>query len=275
MSQRLAGKIAIVTGAGQGIGQAIAVTLSRHGAAVVAVDMNQQAAEKTVATCPGEALALACNVTDSASVAAVIAHCEERFGPLDILVNNAGIGQAPGDGSDLYQQRMAERGAQLARGETPTVHADHTIDMGDEGWRAVMDVNINGTFYCCREALRVMSRSNIAGSIINVSSTSALCGDGGAHYCASKAAILGLTKSLAQEVGARGIRVNAIAPGPTLTPAMAGISREWQQQIAQSVLLDRLAEPEEIANVALFLASEESSYFTGQTLCANGGMYLL
>ncbi|MBN7796509.1 SDR family NAD(P)-dependent oxidoreductase [Parahaliea mediterranea] len=275
MTQRLAGKVAIVTGAGQGIGRAIAVTLSREGAAVVAVDMNRQAVEDTAAACPGEALALTCNVTDSAEVAAVFARCEERFGRLDILVNNAGIGQAPGDGSDLYQQRMAERGAQLARGETPTVYADHTIDMGDEGWLAVMNVNINGTFYCCREALRLMSRLDIAGAIVNISSTSALCGEGGAHYCASKAAILGLTKSLAQEVGARGIRVNAVAPGPTRTPAMAGISREWQDQIARGVLLERLAEPEEIANAVLFLASGEGSYCTGQTLCANGGMHLL
>jgi 3-oxoacyl-[acyl-carrier protein] reductase len=205
----------------------------------------------------------------------VFKQVEDKFGRLDILVNNAGIGQAPGDGSDLYQQRMAERGAQLAAGETPTVYADHTIDMGDEGWLAVMNVNINGAFYCCREALRIMSRLNIAGSIVNISSTSALCGEGGAHYCASKAAILGLTKSLAQEVGPRGIRVNAIAPGPTMTPAMESISEEWRQQIAASVLLNRLADPVEIANTVLFLASDESSYFTGQTLCANGGMYLL
>jgi len=275
MSRRLENRVAIVTGAGQGIGRAIATTLSRHGASVVALDVNTAAVGETVAQFSTEGLALACNVTDSRDVAAAFAQCVAHFGRLDILVNNAGIGMAAGDGSDLYQQRMAQRAAQLAAGEAPSVYADHTIDMEDAGWARVMDVNINGTFYCCREALRIMSRMQIAGSIVNLSSTSALCGEGGAHYCASKAAIIGLTKSLAREVGARGIRVNAIAPGPTLTPAMAGISEEWQRQIASGVLLNRLAEPEEIASTVLFLAGDDSSYFTGQTLCANGGMYLL
>jgi 3-oxoacyl-[acyl-carrier protein] reductase len=275
MAGRLSNKVAVVTGAGQGIGQAIARALSAEGAVVVAVDLKQAVADATVASMDNEGLALACDVADSSSVIDCFKQVEARFGRLDILVNNAGIGMAAGDGSDIYQQRMAERAAQLAAGETPTVYADHTIDMADEGWLAVMNVNINGTFYCCREALRLMSRHNTAGSIINISSTSALCGEGGAHYCASKAAILGLTKSLAQEVGARGIRVNAVAPGPTMTPAMAGISEQWQQQIAAGVLLGRLAQPEEIAQTAVFLASDDSSYYTGQTLCANGGMYLL
>lgn len=275
MAARLEGRVALVTGAGQGIGRAIAQALSAEAAIVVAVDLSEAIAAQTVASLSGEGLALACNVTDSASVVAVFQQLEQRYGRLDILVNNAGIGMAEGDGSEAYQQRMAERGAQLAAGIVPTVYADHTIDMNDEGWLAVMNVNINGTFYCCREALRIMSRLNIAGSIINISSTSALCGEGGAHYCASKAAILGLTKSLAQEVGARGIRVNAVAPGPTLTPAMEAISEEWRQQIAQGVLLGRLAEPEEIAKTVVFLAGDDSSFYTGQTLCANGGMHLL
>jgi len=272
---KLENRVAIVTGAGQGIGAAIAQALAAEGARVAVVDLSADAAAATAATLATEGMGLDCNVSNSAEVAETVAAVVTTWGGLDILVNNAGIGMAPGDGSEQYQQRMAERGAQLASGETPTVFADHTIDMEDRGWLAVMDVNINGTFYACREALRVMSGRNIAGSIINVSSTSALCGEGGAHYCASKAAILGLTKSLAREVGARGIRVNAIAPGPTATPAMAGISEEWRRQIAAGVILERLAEPEEIARTAVFLASDDSSYYTGQTLCANGGMHLL
>ncbi|MDG0980319.1 MAG: SDR family oxidoreductase [Halieaceae bacterium] len=272
---RLEDKIAIVTGAGQGIGRAIATTLSKHGATVVAVDLNLVSVQETVAGFSTAGLALACNVGNSAEVTAVVAAASERFGKIDILINNAGIGMAPNDGSDVFQQRMAQRAAQFAAGETPTVYADHTIDMQDEGWLAVMNVNINGTFYFCREVLKVMSAQNRSGSIVNISSTSALNGEGGAHYCASKAATLGLTKALAQELGARGIRVNAVAPGPTDTPAMAGISQEWRTQIAQAVLLNRLADPAEIANAVLYLASDESSYVTGHTLCANGGMHLL
>ncbi len=272
---RLDEKIAIVTGAGQGIGRAIATTLSHHGATVVAVDLNLESVQETVAGFAVPGLALACNVGNSAEVASVVAETTKRYGQIDVLVNNAGIGMAPNDGSDLFQQRMAQRAAQFAAGETPTVYADHTIDMQDDGWLAVMNVNINGTFYFCREVLKVMSAQNKTGSIVNISSTSALNGEGGAHYCASKAAILGLTKALAQELGARGIRVNAVAPGPTDTPAMAGISEEWRTQIAQAVLLNRLAQPSEIANAVLYLASDESSYVTGHTLCANGGMHLL
>ena len=275
MAGRLQDRVALVTGAGQGIGRAIAQALAAEGAQLVVVDLNEAAAAATVQSLAGGGLAMSCNVADSANVADLFQRIEDEYGRLDILVNNAGIGMAEGDGSELYQQRLGQRSAQLAAGETPSVFADHTIDMTDEGWLAVMDVNINGTFYCCREALRLMSRHNTRGSIINVSSTSAFCGEGGAHYCASKAAILGLTKSLAQEVGARGIRVNAMAPGPTLTPAMAGISEQWRQQIAQGVLLGRLAQPQEIAQTAVFLASDDSSFYTGQTLCVNGGMYLL
>ena len=272
---RLNNKIAIVTGAGQGIGRAIAQTLATQGATVVAVDLNLSAVEETALNFPQAGIAIACNVGNSAEVAAVVAKVEAEYGRIDVLVNNAGIGQAPNDGSDLYMQRLGARAEAFAKGEAPTVYADHTIDMQDDGWLAVMNVNINGTFYFCRDVLKVMSRLNQTGSIINISSTSALNGEGGAHYCASKAAILGLTKALAQEVGARGIRVNAVAPGPTDTPAMSSISEEWRQQIAQAVLLNRLADPSEIANAVAFLASDESSYVTGHTLCANGGMHLL
>lgn len=274
MSQRLAGKIAVVTGAGQGIGQAIALALSKEGARVVVVDLTLEATTQTMSLLPGEGRALTCDVANSASVSSVFQQVEEEYGRVDILVNNAGIGSAPGDGFDLYQQRKAQRNAQLAKGEKPTVFADHTIDMGDDGWQTLLNVNLNGTFYCCREALKIMTKHDIAGSIINLSSTSAFTGESGVHYCASKAGILGLTKGLAEELGARGIRVNAIVPGPTLTNALLSISEEWRQSMAQGVPLKRLAQPEEIANTAVFLASDESSYFTGQSLCANGGWYM-
>ncbi len=274
MTQRLEEKVAVVTGAGQGIGQAIALALSANGATVVVVDLNTEASEETMAGLSGEGMALACNVADSASVKVVFEQVEKKYGRLDILVNNAGIGGAKGDGFGRYMKRKAERSEQIARGEEPTVFADHIIDMSDEGWQAVLNVNLNGAFYCCREAVKVMIRHGIQGSIINLSSTSAFNGESGAHYCASKAGILGLTKSLAEELALRGIRVNAIVPGPTMTKALMGASPEWREEMAQGVPMKRLAQPEEIAGTAIFLASEESSYYTGQSLCANGGWYM-
>ncbi len=277
MSTRLANKVALVTGAAQGIGQAIAVRLASEGAALAVADISLDALSQTVKQIEeagGKVIAKVCDVTSSHSVADLFAAVNESYGRLDILVNNAGIGTAPNDGFDLYQQRMARRNAQLQAGETPDVFADHITDMQDEGWQKVVNVNLNGAFYCCREAVRTMAAQNIAGSIINIASTSAVSGEGGVHYCASKAAILGLSKSLAMEVAARNIRVNAICPGPTNTPIMANISDEWKQAMVAAIPMGRMGEPMEIANTALFLASDESSAFTGQTLMANLGTYL-
>lgn len=276
-SRRLQDKVAIVTGAAQGIGQAIAIRLAEEGAALAVADVSLDALSDTVKQIEdagGRVIAKVCDVTASASVVELFTAVTENYGRLDILVNNAGIGTAPNDGFDLYQQRMADRSAQLHKGETPTVFADHITDMQDEGWQHVVNVNLNGAFYCCREAVRVMAAQGVAGSIINIASTSAVSGEGGVHYCASKAAILGLTKSLAMEVSARNIRVNAICPGPTNTPIMANISDEWKQSMVAAIPMGRIGEPLEIANTALFLASDEASAFTGQTLMANLGTYL-
>lgn len=273
---RLKDKAAIVTGAGQGIGRAIAQNLGAEGARVAALDLDAETARATAETIEGErGRGWACNVADSEDVTRVFSEVVADLGGLDIVVNNAGIGQAAGDGFDLFQERLGERMSQMQRGEEPTVFADHTIDMGDTGWQSVVDVNLNGAFYACREALRNMTRNGTAGSIVNISSTSAYSGEGGAHYCATKAAVLGLTRSLAQEVGPRGIRVNAVVPGPTDTPAMAGIPQDWRDAMAQNLPLQRLAQPDEIARAAVYLATDDASFVTGQALCANGGMYML
>lgn len=273
---KLQNQVALITGAGQGMGRATAELFAREGAKVVAVDINEAAAGATIAGLAGaDHSAHACDVADSAAVTALFAAVAARYGRIDVLVNNAGVGSAPGDGFDLYQQRLAERGAQLARGETPTVFADHLPDLGDAGWQRVLDINLNGTFYCTREAVRLMIKAGARGSIVSIASTSALTGEGPPHYCASKAAMLGLTKCLARELGPRGIRINAICPGPTNTPMMQAISEEWAQAMVAGLPLGRMGEPEEVAKAVLFLASEDGSLFTGQTLGANAGMYML
>jgi len=145
--------------------------------------------------------------------------------------------------------------------------------MEDEGWRAVMAVNLDGAFFCTREALRIMAEKNLKGSIINIASTAVQSGEGPVHYVTSKAALVGMTRALAREVASRGIRINAVAPGPTDTPLMRSIPDEWITSLEKAIPLGRLAKPAEVAAVVCFLASDEASYVTGSVLVANGGSY--
>ena len=268
MSGRLAGRAAIVTGAGRGIGAAIVARLMADGAQVAAVDLSAEVAAESGAT-----LALACNVADSASVAAAVKAAREAFGRLDIAVANAGIGQAPNDGSEQFYGAMARRNAELAESGKSEVIVDQLIHMEDAGWAAVLAVNLNGTFYLCREFARVLAEDGNPGSIVVLSSTSAQSGEGSAHYCASKAAVIGLTRQLARELAPRRIRINAVAPGPTNTPVMQGIPAEWIASMEASVPLGRMADPAEIAASVAFLASDEASYVNGSVLVANGASY--
>jgi len=272
---KLNGKTAIVTGAGQGIGAAIVTRLAEDGARVAALDLNVDSAQKLIAGLPNadQHLALATNVAQSASVIASIRQAREHFGRLDFAVNNAGIGQAKGDGSDKFYSSMDERNAELARGEKPKTFVDHLIHMEDEGWQSVMDVNLNGAFYVCREMVRILAEDNNPGSIVNISSTSAQSGEGSPHYVTSKTALIGLTRQLSRELAARGIRVNAVAPGPTDTPIMAGIPQEWITSMENSVPLGRMAKPSEIAASVSYLLSDDASFVTGSILVANGGSY--
>ena len=271
----LSGKAALVTGAGQGIGKACAVALAQAGARVAVFDLKQESADATVAALPDPSrhLAIAGNVADSKAVKDAFAKTVAAFGRLDVLVNNAGTGTGPNDGSAKMYELMAQRNAELARGEKPKTHVEQVVFMEDEGWRAVMGVNLDGAFYCTREALRIMAAHDIKGSIINIASTAVQSGEGPVHYVTSKTALVGMTRAIAREVASRGIRINAVAPGPTDTPMMRSIPEEWITSLEKAIPLGRLAHPEEIAAAVRFLAGDESSYVTGSVLVANGGSY--
>lgn len=271
----LQGKTAIVTGAAQGIGAAIVHKLADEGARVAVIDLNLDAAQAVVDKI-GAAdthLALAANVGKSEEVIAAIRKAREVFGKIDLVVNNAGIGQAPEDGSDKFYEAMGKRNEELAAGKDSKIFVDHLIHMEDAGWQGVMDVNLNGAFYVCREAVRIMAEDGNGGSIVNISSTSAQSGEGSPHYVTSKTALVGLTRQLAREVAPRGIRVNAVAPGPTNTPIMQGIPEQWITDMENAIPLGRMAEPKEIAAAVAFLLSDEASFVTGSLLAANGGSY--
>lgn len=241
---KLVNKVAFVTGAGQGMGRAMVRRFAEEGAVVVAADINLEAARESIeGLAGGSALALACNVADGATVAAAMATVVERFGRLDVLVNNAGVGSV-----------------------------DAFLDTPDEHWQRVIGVNLTGVFLCSREAARLMHQSGQGGVIVNLSSTAALSGEGPSHYCASKAGVMGLTRSLARELAPSQIRVNTIVPGPTNTPMMAGIPDDWMQSMVKAIPLGRMCEPSEIAAVAAFLASDDASFITGQNIAVNGGM---
>ncbi|AQZ96479.1 SDR family NAD(P)-dependent oxidoreductase [Halopseudomonas phragmitis] len=239
---KLNNKIAFVTGAAQGMGAAIVREFVQQGATVYAADINEQAIVASVAELNGKARALVCNVMDEASVQAAMQRITEEVGRLDILVNNAGTGSV-----------------------------DSFLDTPVEHWDRVVGVNLKGSFLCAREAARLMVAKETAGTIINFSSTGAVTGEGPSHYVASKAGVMGLTRSLARELAPYRIRVNTIVPGPTDTPMMAGIPDEWMQSMIAAIPLGRLGQPVEIARAAAFLASDEASFITGQNITINGG----
>ena len=274
---KLEGRVALITGAGSGIGRAIALRFAAEGARVIANDVNAESAQKTVSemgAAKEKARAIRADVSDSAQVRAMFSEIASNFGTLDVLVNNAGISEAgPSRRDEINRKGEAQLAERMTGGDVQT-HWDITQNMADEEWLTVLGVHLNGTFFCTREALKLMSKKN-RGSIINMSSVAALRGIPIApHYGAAKGGILSFTRSLALEVSSRNIRVNAICPGWIDTPMTQDFSPMMKMALASQIPLSRFGRPEDVAATAVFLASDDSSYFTGQWLSPNGGLFI-
>ena len=243
----LTGKTAVVTGGSRGIGRAICLKLAGQGANIVLnYAGNAAAAEETRAACEAlgvRALAVQGDVADPAACNALIDTAVETFGQVDILVCNAGITR------DNLLMRMS-----------------------DEEFQKVIDTNLKGTFHCMRAVIRPMMKKR-RGRIISISSVVGLIGNAGQiNYAASKAGVIGMTRSLAREVASRGITVNAVAPGFIRTDMTDVLSDAVKEGILRSIPLGKLGEAEDVANTVLFLASDEAAYITGQVLSVDGGM---
>jgi 3-oxoacyl-[acyl-carrier protein] reductase len=248
MNQQLANQIAVVTGAGRGIGRAIALAFAAEGADVVCISRTVENSEKVaneIRALGRKAWAYALDVADAAAVNAAAEKLLAEAGRVDILVNNAGI----------------TRDGLLMR-------------MSDEDWDAVINTNLKGTFLLTRALSRAFIKQR-SGRIINVASISGLVGNAGqCNYAASKSALLGFSKSLAREVASRGITVNVVAPGFIDTDMTAVLNEQIRTQVLKSIPMNRFGQPEDIAAAALFLASPAARYITGQVLTVDGGMVM-
>lgn len=245
---RLDGKTALVTGASGGIGSAIASILHAQGARVVLSGTRESVIQQQADTLgEGRAFAAAANLSDAAAADALVAKAEEIAGaPLDILVNNAG----------LTRDTLALR-------------------MKDDDWNQVLDVDLAAPFRLCRAALKGMLRRR-AGRIVNIASIIGATGNAGqANYAAAKAGMVGMSKSLAQEVGSRGVTVNVVAPGFIVTPMTDALPDAQREKLQASIPLGRLGQPSDVASAVLYLASDEAAWITGCTLHVNGGMAMI
>jgi 3-oxoacyl-[acyl-carrier protein] reductase len=247
----LAGRVAVVTGGSRGIGRAIAIALGRAGAKVVInFTANEAAANEAaaaVAAAGGAAVTRRFDVADSAAVDAAMKEIIAAEGGLHILVNNAGV-------------------------------AVNTLVLGakDADWKRAIDVNLNGTFHCCRAAIRALMKAKDAGRIINITSITGETGSAGqAPYVAAKAGVIGLTKTLAREYASRGVTVNAVSPGYIDTDMTASeLPEERRVELLKSIPLGRVGKPEDVAAAVAYLAGPAASYVTGQVLRVNGGLLM-
>jgi len=251
----LADKIAIVTGAGSGIGRAIAVRLAGEGAKVVAAGQRRERLEATVrliADTGGQAIAHACDIADAGQVRRLVDAGVDRFGGVDVLVNNA------------------------ARNRPARALSEKVAEMAEDWWDATLDVNLSGCFYCCKYALpRIIERGG--GSIVNIASTSGISGNWNqSAYVASKHGVVGLTRAIALDYAPQRVRANAICPGLIETERSLSFGAhnrppEWREKKLSEIPLGRFGRPEEVAALAAFLASDESAFITGAVIPIDGG----
>ena len=244
-----AGRVALVTGAGRGIGRAIAIELASIGCRVAINYQNSQAhaesALEVIQSAGGDAIIARADVSDPAQVKKLLEEVTERLGPVEILVNNAGITR------DNLLMRMT-----------------------DEEWNSVIATNLNSVYYCARSVIRRMMKDRF-GRIVAISSVSGLVGNvGQVNYAAAKAGILGIIKSVAKEAGSRGVTANVVAPGYIETDMTASLSEEVRREILGHIPAGRYGRPEDLAKAVAFLISDEASYINGQVLAVDGGMVL-
>jgi len=241
-------KVALITGAAQGIGWAIALLFAKEGADIAIADINIEKAEeaaKEVSKLGRKVLALQVDVTDYSQVEEAVNKILDKFKKVDILVNNAGI-----------------------------TRDNLILRMSQEDWDKVLAVNLKGTFNCTKAVSRVMLKQH-RGKIINIASIIGIIGNPGqANYSASKAGIIALTKTLAKELASRNINVNAVAPGFIQTQMTESLPEEVKQKMQEAIPLKRFGKPEDVAGVCLFLASDDADYITGQTIVVDGGMVM-
>lgn len=245
---KLKDKNIFITGSGQGIGKQIAIAMAKEGANVAVSDINIEnagAAAQEIRSLGRKSIAIKLDVSKQNEVIAAFETFKNEFGVIDILVNNAGITK------DTLVLRMK-----------------------DDDWDAVINVNLKGTFLCSREAIKLMVKQQ-HGNIISISSVVAFTGNPGqANYSASKAGIVGLTKTIAKEYASRGIKANAVAPGFIQTAMTEAIPEKIREEMKKNIPLGYFGAPEDIANAVIFLASSDADYITGQVLHINGGMYM-